>query len=64
LTPEAWQRLWAGLNVEDVNKHLLKTALLIPDRKGKASQVEKYKGDAKAKRFYVLVPAFTDGVTV
>ena len=63
MTPEAWQRRWAGLSVEDVNKHLLKTGLLIPDRQGKASRVEKYNGDAKAKRFYVLTPAFIDGVT-
>jgi uncharacterized protein (DUF927 family) len=63
MTPEAWQRRWIGLSVEDVNKHLLKTGLLIPDRKGKSSRVEKYNSDAKAKRFYVLTPAFIDGVT-
>jgi hypothetical protein len=57
MTPEAWQRRWAGLSVEDVNKHLLKAGLLRPDRKGKASRVEKYNGDAPAKRFYVLAPA-------
>jgi uncharacterized protein (DUF927 family) len=63
MTPEAWQRLWAGLSVEDVNKHLLKIGMLIPDRKGKASRVEKYTGDAPAKRFYVLTLAFIDGAT-
>jgi uncharacterized protein (DUF927 family) len=43
MAPEAWQRRWAGLSVEDVNKHLLKAGLLIPDRKGKASRVENTK---------------------
>jgi hypothetical protein len=63
ISSEAWQRRWAGLNVENVNKHLLKTGLLIPDRKDKTSRVEKYNGDAPAKRFYVLRPTFIDGVT-
>jgi hypothetical protein len=64
VTPEAWRQRWAGLNLEDVNKHLLKANLLIPDREGKASRAEKYNSDAPAKRFYVLAPAFIDGVTV
>jgi hypothetical protein len=64
VTPEAWRRWWAGHNLEDVNKHLLKANLLIPDREGKASRPEKYNGSAPAKRFYVLAAEFIDGVTV
>jgi hypothetical protein len=63
VTPEAWRKWWLGLSVEDVNKHLLKVNLLIPDRTGKTSRVEKYNGDV-AKRFYVLAPAFIDDVNV
>jgi hypothetical protein len=58
--PNAWRRWWAGLNVADVSKHLLKVNLLIPDREGKASRAEKYDGAAPAKRFYVLSAAFID----
>jgi hypothetical protein len=60
VTPEAWRRLWAGLNVEDVNKHLLTANLLVPDREGRVPSTEKYKSGAPAARFYVLAAAFID----
>lgn len=60
--PEAWQRWWAGLNVEEVNKFLLKAELLIPDRAGKASRSEVVKSGEPPARFYVLAPAFIDSV--
>jgi uncharacterized protein (DUF927 family) len=50
LKPDAWQRLWAGLNLNAVKKHLLDRELLIPDS-----------GGTSAVRLYVLAPAFIDG---
>jgi hypothetical protein len=60
--PDAWQRWWAGLNVEEVNKHLQNAGLLIPDREGKASRLEVFKSGKPPGRFYVLVPAFIGSV--
>jgi uncharacterized protein (DUF927 family) len=60
LKPDAWQRLWAGLDVEAVKQHLLRQQLLIPDRNGRVPSAEKYKSGAPAARFYVLAGAFID----
>jgi len=64
LMPDAWQRLWAGLDVEAVKQHLLRQQLLIPDRNGRVPSAEKYKSGASPARFYVLASEFIDGVTV
>jgi len=58
LTPDAWRRLWAGLDLEVVKQHLLRRGLLIPDRDGKVPSAEKYKSGAPTARFYVLAAAF------
>jgi uncharacterized protein (DUF927 family) len=64
LIPDAWQRLWAGLDVEAVKQHLLRQQLLIADRNGRVPSAEKYKSGASAARFYVLASEFINGVTV
>jgi hypothetical protein len=59
---DAWHRLWVGLDIDAVKKHLLEAKLLIPDRKGVVPSPEKING--KTARFYVLAPAFVGHVTV
>jgi uncharacterized protein (DUF927 family) len=61
LKPEAWRRLWAGLDIDAMKKHLLDKQLLIPDREGLVPSVEKING--KPVRVYVLAPAFVGNVT-
>jgi putative DNA primase/helicase len=56
--PEAWQRLWGGLDIKAVNEHLLREEFLIPAGDGKAPSVEKVKSGEPAERFYVLAPSF------
>jgi putative DNA primase/helicase len=59
VTPEAWRRLWAGLDVnavKDIKDHLLRTGLLIPDRNGLVPSTDKI--NKKPGRFYVFAPAF------
>jgi Domain of unknown function (DUF927) len=56
--PEAWHRLWSGLDEDAVKKHLLDVALLIPGRNGKVPSVAKI-GRA-SQRFYVLAWAFVE----
>ena len=60
--PDAWRRLWAGLDIDAVKQHLLDAKLLIPGRDGVVPSVEKING--KPTRVYVLAGAFVDDVTV
>jgi hypothetical protein len=60
LKPDAWQRLWAGLNSDAVKKHLLQRQLLLPGPKGEVPTVERVKTGAPAVRVYVLASAFID----
>ena len=61
--PEAWRRLWAGLDADAVKKHLLEAKLLIPGHDGVVPSPEKI-SSKKSGRFYVLAPAFVEDVTV
>jgi hypothetical protein len=58
--PEAWSRLWAGLDVDAVKKHLQDAGLLVYDRKGVVPSAEKISSKAPAGRFYVLAPTFVE----
>jgi uncharacterized protein (DUF927 family) len=61
LTPTAWHRLWASLDVEVVNRHLMHQQLLIPGLdEGDVTSVEKVRSGAKPARFYVLAPRFIE----
>lgn len=60
--PDAWRRLWAGLDIDTVKQHLLDAKLLIPGRDGVVPSAEKING--KPTRVYVLAGAFVDDVTV
>jgi uncharacterized protein (DUF927 family) len=60
VTPDAWRRLWAGLDADAVKKQLLSAKLLIPGRDGAVPSLEKFKSGEQAARFYVLTPAFVD----
>ena len=60
--PDAWRRLWAGLDIDAVKQHLLDAKLLIPSRDGVVPSAEKING--KPTRVYVLAGAFVDDVTV
>jgi hypothetical protein len=55
--PDAWHRLWAGLDADAVKKHLRQAGLLIADPSDAAS-LEKFKSKAPPARFYVLAKAF------
>jgi hypothetical protein len=58
LTPDAWQRLWVGLDADAVKDHLLRMQLLMPgEGAGRATFVEKV-GRGAPSRFYVLAEAF------
>jgi uncharacterized protein (DUF927 family) len=58
LTPDAWQRLWVGLDADAVRNHLLRTQLLMPGKEpGRATSPEKV-GRGAPERFYVLAAAF------
>ena len=59
--PEAWRRLWAGLDAEDVKKQLIRAILLIADRNGRNPSSERYvNSGGKSERdwFYILASAF------
>jgi len=58
--PEAWHRLWAGLDADDVKEHLRRAGLLIPGRNGDVPSLEKFESKAPPARFYVLAPAFLE----
>jgi hypothetical protein len=62
LTPDAWRRLWTGLDGEAVKQQLLRQQLLIADRDGTVPSVEKFRSGAPGARFYVLALAFIDSV--
>jgi uncharacterized protein (DUF927 family) len=55
--PDAWHRLWAGLDAAAVKKHLRQAGLLIADPSDAAS-LEKFKSKTPPARFYVLAKAF------
>jgi uncharacterized protein (DUF927 family) len=55
--PDAWHRLWAGLDADAVKKHLRQAGLLIADPSDAAS-LKKFKSKASPARFYVLAKAF------
>ena len=54
--PEAWHRLWAGLDADVVKKCLRQTGLLIADPSDQLS-LQKYKSKTRPARFYVLARA-------
>jgi uncharacterized protein (DUF927 family) len=58
--PDAWHRLWAGLDADAVKKHLRQAGLLIPGRDGDVPSLEKFESKAPPARFYVLAPAFLE----
>jgi uncharacterized protein (DUF927 family) len=58
LRPNAWHRLWAGLDVGEIKQYLLDTHLLIPSAKGDVPSPQKFKSGAKPAKFYVLAPEF------
>ena len=58
--PEAWRRLWAGVDAEAVKEHLRRAALLIPGHAGDIPSLEKFQSKAPPARFYVLAPAFLE----
>jgi hypothetical protein len=58
LKPEAWHRLWAGLDVGEIKKHLLGAQLLIAGANGHVPSAEKFKSGAQPAKFYVLPPEF------
>ena len=60
IQPDAWRRLWAGLDIDAVKKYLLRAELLIADRKGRVPSLEKISSKAPPARFYVLAPAFVE----
>jgi hypothetical protein len=57
LTPAAWRKLWAGLDVDAVKDHLLHAGLLAPGTGGRDTCVEKV-GRGPPARFYVLSSDF------
>jgi hypothetical protein len=58
LRPDAFYRLFAGLDAHEVKKYLLDAKLLIPDAKGLVPTVEKFASRGKPAKFYVLAPEF------
>jgi uncharacterized protein (DUF927 family) len=56
VTPEAWHRLWAGLDTDAVKKRLRETGLLIADPNDPLS-LQKFKSKTPPSRFYVLAKA-------
>ncbi len=58
LRPDAWHRLWAGLDVGEIKEHLLSAQLLIPSARGGVPSAQKFKSGAKPAKFYVLAPEF------
>jgi hypothetical protein len=63
LTPDAWQRLWAGLDADAVKDHLLRMQLLMPGvEAGRATSLEKV-GRGAPSRFYVLAEAFVSALS-
>jgi hypothetical protein len=58
LWPNAWHRLWAGLDVGEIKEHLLSAQLLIPSARGGVPSAQKFKSGAKPAKFYVLAPEF------
>jgi hypothetical protein len=59
LTPDAWHRLWTGLDAAAVKDHLLRTQLLISGAGGDIPSLEKVESGARPHRFYVLAPDFS-----
>jgi hypothetical protein len=55
--PDAWRRLWAGLDADLVKQYPQRARLLI-DRNGDVPSPEKIGG--KTGRFYVLASAFVE----
>lgn len=63
--PDAWRRLWAGLDIDAVKERLRRANLLIAGPNGECPSLEKFKSNGPAARFYVLAPAFIEpGVTL
>jgi hypothetical protein len=62
LKPEAWHRLWAGLDLSEIKKYLLDAQLLIPSDGGDVPSPQKFKSGAKPAKFYVLAPEFVSAV--
>jgi hypothetical protein len=58
--PDAWHRLWAGLDADDVKEHLRRAGSLIPGSGGGIPSLEKFKSKAPPARFYVLAKAFLE----
>jgi putative DNA primase/helicase len=58
--PDAWRRLWAGLDADAVKEQLRRAELLIAGPNGDVPSLEKFKSNAPPARFYVLAPAFVE----
>lgn len=59
--PDAWRRMWAGLDVDAVKDHLLRAKLLIANTNDETPSLEKFRSGAKPARFYVLAADFVEG---
>jgi uncharacterized protein (DUF927 family) len=60
LLPEAWERLWHGLDRDEVKKYLLNRGWLILGPGGKASISERVKSGEPTVRVYELAPSFIE----
>jgi hypothetical protein len=58
--PEAWRRLWGGLDADAVKEHLQQSKLLIAGSKGDVPSLERFKSNEAPSRFYVLKWAFVE----
>jgi hypothetical protein len=58
--PDAWHRLWAGLDADAGKEQLRRAELLIAGPNGDVPSLEKFKSKAPPARFYVLAPAFVE----
>jgi uncharacterized protein (DUF927 family) len=60
IRPDAWRRLWFGLDPDAVKEHLLRAELLIAGPKGDVPSLEKFKSHAAPGRFYVVAQTFVE----
>jgi uncharacterized protein (DUF927 family) len=58
--PEAWRRLWAGLDADAVKERLRRVELLIAGLDGDVPSLERFRSKAPPARFYVLAKAFVE----
>ncbi len=58
LRPDAFYRLFAGLDAQEVKQYLLGAQLLIADANGRVPSAEKFKSRSKPAKFCVLAQEF------